>query len=66
MFVSRVGRKLFEAKSRHNDNCHFYGCGVDCEHFGSTRGGNASASRSHARSKPVLGYFGVVDERSGL
>src|ERR1043165_3725701 len=31
------GRKLFEAKSQHNDNCHFYGCGVDCEHFGKAR-----------------------------
>src|SRR5882757_3337464 len=31
------GRKLFEAKSRHNDNCHFYGCGVDFEHFSRAR-----------------------------
>src|SRR5256885_248674 len=31
------GRKLFEAKSQHNNNCYFYGCGVDCEHFGKAR-----------------------------
>lgn len=58
------GRKLFEAKSEHNDNCHFYGCGVDCEHFGKARNG---ATKVHedlvSLSKPVLGYFGVVDER---
>jgi len=31
------GRKMFEAKSRFNDNCHFYGCGVDVAHFGKAR-----------------------------
>ena len=27
------GRKLFEAKSRFHDNCHFFGCGVDVGDF---------------------------------
>src|SRR4051812_43053505 len=31
------GRKLHEAKSRQNPNCHFYGCGVDGAHFGRAR-----------------------------
>src|SRR5436190_14137611 len=31
--VFTSGRKLFESKSRLNSNCHFYGCGVDGEHF---------------------------------
>jgi hypothetical protein len=31
------GRKMFESKRRYNDNCHFYGCGVDVAHFGSAR-----------------------------
>jgi len=74
------GRKLFEAKSEHNDNCHFYGCGVDCEHFGKARaeetkvpedlaaisspGASPLAARAALPGKrPVLGYFGVVDER---
>jgi glycosyltransferase involved in cell wall biosynthesis len=73
------GRKLFEAKSEHNDNSHFYGCGVDCEHFGKARAketkvpedlvaistGQASpvAARPALPGRPVLGYFGVVDER---
>src|SRR6266850_2778615 len=58
------GQKLFEAKSRHNDNCHFYGCGVDCDHFGKARAKEAKVAADLAGiSKPVLGYFGVVDER---
>jgi len=73
------GQKLFEAKSRHNDNCHFYGCGVDCDHFGKARAKETkvpedlvaisaavAASPVAARPalpRPVLGYFGVVDER---
>src|SRR5215831_2672660 len=31
------GRKLFKVKSQYNDNCHFYGCGADYEHFGKAR-----------------------------
>ncbi len=74
------GRKLFEAKSEHNDNCHFYGCGVDCEHFGKARAEATKvpqdltaisspvavsplAARAALPRRPVLGYFGVVDER---
>ncbi len=58
------GRKLFEAKSRFNGNCHFYGCGVDVEHFGSARKEETQVPAELAQgSKPRLGYFGVVDER---
>jgi glycosyltransferase involved in cell wall biosynthesis len=58
------GRKLFEAKSQHNDNCHFYGCGVDCEHFGKAREERTEVpAELRGMQKPVLGYFGVVDER---
>ncbi len=58
------GRKLFEAKSRYHDNCHFYGCGVDEEHFGQARQNSTQIPPQLAPlSKPVLGYFGVVDER---
>jgi glycosyltransferase involved in cell wall biosynthesis len=58
------GRKLFEAKSRFHDNCHFYGCGVDCAHFGKARDAATAVPPELADlKKPVLGYFGVVDER---
>lgn len=58
------GRRLFDAKSQFNDNCHFYGCGVDCEHFGQARAAGTQVPKDLAAiPKPVLGYFGVVDER---
>jgi glycosyltransferase involved in cell wall biosynthesis len=58
------GRKLFESKSRFNCNCHFYGCGVDVEHFGGARKEETRVPDELQRiTKPVLGYFGVVDER---
>jgi glycosyltransferase involved in cell wall biosynthesis len=58
------GYKLFESKRRHNPNCHFYGCGVDSRHFGKARLAETAVSASLAAlPKPVLGFFGVVDER---
>src|SRR2546423_2307976 len=58
------GHKLFERKSRHNDNCHFYGCGVDGDHFGKTRLQETPLPPEMASlPRPILGYFGVVDER---
>jgi glycosyltransferase involved in cell wall biosynthesis len=58
------GRKLWEAKKLQNENCHFYGCGVDVAHFGSARKDETKIPDDIASAKkPVLGYFGVVDER---
>lgn len=58
------GRKMWESKSRHNANCHFYGCGVDAVHFGKSRLSSTTLPEDVARlSGPVLGYVGVVDER---
>lgn len=58
------GRKMWESKKRFNDNAHFYGCGVDVAHFGKARE-EATKLRGDIAvlKKPVLGYFGVVDER---
>jgi glycosyltransferase involved in cell wall biosynthesis len=58
------GRRLFEAKSQFHDNCHFFGCGVDESHFGQARSRETVIpSELAAVGKPILGYFGVVDER---
>jgi glycosyltransferase involved in cell wall biosynthesis len=58
------GRKLYEAKSLRNGNCHFYGCGVDVRHFGTARLAQTLAPPDLNRlPEPVFGYFGVVDER---
>lgn len=58
------GRKLFELKRKFNPNCHFYGCGVDGKHFGAARAEKTRIPRELADlPRPILGYFGVVDER---
>ena len=58
------GRQLYESKSRRHENVHFFGCGVDAEHFSSARRGETPiAEEVRGLPRPVLGYFGVVDER---
>jgi len=58
------GRRMWESKSQHNSNCHFYGCGVDVPHFSKARSPQTVVPEDIANlPKPVLGYFGVVDER---
>ncbi|MEO7964000.1 MAG: glycosyltransferase, partial [Gemmatimonadaceae bacterium] len=58
------GRRLYEAKSRHHDNVHFYGCGVEVAHFGRALDPDTKvAPEIAALPGPVLGYFGVIDER---
>ncbi|HLP78953.1 MAG TPA: hypothetical protein VK327_18790, partial [Candidatus Paceibacterota bacterium] len=57
------GRRLYESKKRFNANCHFHGCGVDVEHFGKALLDDTNVPADLAELKPVLGYFGVVDER---
>jgi glycosyltransferase involved in cell wall biosynthesis len=58
------GRKMWLSKSRFNDNAHFYGCGVDVKHFAKARLDETEVPADVANlQKPILGYFGVVDER---
>jgi glycosyltransferase involved in cell wall biosynthesis len=58
------GSKLWRTKKLQNENCHFYGCGVDITHFGAARKAETQIPGDIATlKKPVLGYFGVIDER---
>jgi glycosyltransferase involved in cell wall biosynthesis len=58
------GYQLFEAKASHHDNVHFYGCGVDVEHYGKARLPATTVPPEVASlPRPVFGYFGVIDER---
>ena len=58
------GRKMAENKTRFNANTHFYGCGVDVAHFGQARAAATPIPADIAHlNGPILGYFGVVDER---
>ncbi len=58
------GRKMRDRRLAVNPNCHFYGTGVDCAHFGAALSSALPVAPELARlGGPVLGYFGVVDER---
>ncbi len=58
------GRKMWEDKKKSNPNSHFFGCGVDVDHFARARSPLTHVPEELASiSGPVLGYFGVVDER---
>jgi glycosyltransferase involved in cell wall biosynthesis len=58
------GYQLYEAKSRFHANTHFYGCGVDVQHFGRARAASTLVPPELAAlPHPIFGYFGVIDER---
>jgi glycosyltransferase involved in cell wall biosynthesis len=57
------GYQLFKSKSAAHDNVHFFGCGVDVDHFGSARSENKKVPADVPARGPVAGYFGVIDER---
>jgi glycosyltransferase involved in cell wall biosynthesis len=58
------GYNLYRAKSRYHRNVHFFGCGVDANHLGQARLDDTMIpSDAGGFSGPVLGYFGVIDER---
>ena len=58
------GHRLWQSKKKHHDNVHFFGCGVDVEHFATARSNNlAVPAEVESLDKPVMGYYGVIDER---
>jgi glycosyltransferase involved in cell wall biosynthesis len=58
------GQQLHAAKSRLHRDVHFFGCGVDVAHYGRARDAATAIAPEIARLPgPVLGYFGVIDER---
>jgi glycosyltransferase involved in cell wall biosynthesis len=58
------GYKLSQSKARYHNNVHFFGCGVDVTHFATARSAELAVPREIATlTKPVVGYYGVIDER---
>ncbi|MDQ6634900.1 MAG: glycosyltransferase [Gemmatimonadota bacterium] len=58
------GYRLWESKAQHHGNVHFFGCGVDVAHFGSSMCDSVEVPTEIARlGRPVMGYYGVIDER---
>ena len=58
------GYRLSQAKSRIHHNVHFFGCGVDVDHFARARSEELPlAPELAALGRRTMGYFGVIDER---
>jgi glycosyltransferase involved in cell wall biosynthesis len=55
---------MYLNKSKHNTNCHFFGCGVDVPHFSQALSDDTPIPPDiDFMSRPILGWFGVIDER---
>lgn len=59
------GQKMRQKRLPLNANTHFFGTGVDIEHFGKALSNDLAVAPEIAAlgGAPVLGYFGVIDER---
>lgn len=58
------GYRLSQSKRKLHDNVHFFGCGVDVAHFARARDAALPVPEPIAAlGKPVIGYYGVIDER---
>jgi beta-glucosidase/6-phospho-beta-glucosidase/beta-galactosidase/glycosyltransferase involved in cell wall biosynthesis len=58
------GYQMYLNKSKRNSNCHFFGCGVDVSHFAQARSADTAIPPDiDFMSRPILGWFGVIDER---
>jgi len=57
------GQSLYEAKRHRHDNIHPFPSSVDLAHFRKARAGLPVASDLSGLPGPLLGYYGVIDER---
>jgi UDP-galactopyranose mutase len=58
------GLSMWQNKRQHHPNCHRFDSGVDVEHFQqATREETQIPDDARNLAHPVLGYYGVIDER---
>jgi hypothetical protein len=58
------GYELGDKKRKQHDNVHAFGCGVEFDHFNQAALPNTQIPPDiDFMSRPILGWFGVVDER---
>ena len=58
------GLSMWLNKRQHHSNCHRFDSGVDVEHFGRATLPDTPVPEDARRlAHPVLGYYGVIDER---
>ena len=61
------GYELWLKKKAQHQNVHFFGCGVEFEHFNQAQDTSKPLPTDVASlKKPLIGWFGVIDERSRL
>jgi UDP-galactopyranose mutase len=60
------GPSLYEARRHRHPAVHCFPSGVEVEHFARAANGIARPEDLNARPKPIVGFFGVVDERIDL
>ncbi len=61
------GRSIYEARQGQHDNLHLFCSGVDPSHFAQALKPETEVAPEIAElSHPVLGYYGVIDERADL
>ncbi len=58
------GYELWLSKKQRHDNAHFFGCGVEYDHFAQAQEQTTAVPADiDFMSRPILGWFGVIDER---
>ena len=58
------GYSLWQRKSRQHDNSHFFGCGVEADHFAMAMDPATNIPPDiDFVDRPIIGWFGVIDER---
>jgi glycosyltransferase involved in cell wall biosynthesis len=58
------GYELWSKKSKQHGNVHFFGCGVEYDHFARAQKSDEPVPEElEGLEGPVIGWFGVVDER---
>jgi UDP-galactopyranose mutase len=60
------GPSLYEARRHRHPAVHCFPSGVEIEHFARAANGIARPADLNALPKPIVGFFGVIDERIGL
>jgi glycosyltransferase involved in cell wall biosynthesis len=60
------GKSLYESKKQMHQNVHCFPSSVDYDHFVKAKNGIESPRDIQHISTPIVGYFGVIDERIDL
>lgn len=60
------GKSLYESKSQLHNNVYCFPSSVDQAHFAKAQNGIALPEDIRNLSSPIVGYFGVIDERIDL